>query len=71
MTSAEDTGRILAWLAANQHSTVREIAAATGLGSQYVSARLNGAAMAGRAAKDREHGAAPWQWRAIAPRGAR
>lgn len=71
MTSAEDTGRILAWLTRNQHSTVREIAAAAGLGSQYVSARLKGAVMAGRAAKDRDHGAAPWQWRAIAPRRTR
>jgi MarR family len=64
-----DTDRILAWLARNPHSTVREIAAATGLGSQYVSARLKGAVMAGRAACDREHGAAPWQWRALARRG--
>lgn len=63
-----DTDRILAWLARNQRSTVREIAAATGFGSQYVSARLKGAVMAGRAACDREHGAAPWRWRAIAPR---
>lgn len=66
---AADTERILAWLTANQHSTVAEIAAATGLGSQYVSARLNGAVMAGRAAKDREHGAAPWRWRATKPKG--
>ena len=66
--STADTDRIVKWLASHQGSTVAEIAAATGLGSQYVSARLNGALMAGRAAKDREHGAAPWQWRAIAPR---
>lgn len=63
-----DTDRVLAWLTRNQHSTVKEIAAATGLGGQYVSARLKGAAMAGRAACDRERGAAPWRWRAIAPR---
>jgi predicted transcriptional regulator len=68
MASGEDAERILAWLTRNQHATVREIAAATGLGSQYISARLKGAVMAGRAAKDREHGAAPWRWRAIAPR---
>jgi hypothetical protein len=71
MASAGDTDRILAWLTSHQGSTVKDIATATGLGSQYVSARLKGAVMAGRAAKDREHGAAPWQWRAIAPRRAR
>lgn len=71
MADAEGTERILAWLTRNQHSTVREIAAATGLGSQYISARLEGAVMAGRAAKDREHGAAPWRWRAVAPRRTR
>ena len=65
---AADTDRILAWLARNQHSTVREIAAATGLGSQYVSARLKGAVMAGRARRDREHGAVPWRWSALKPR---
>ncbi len=65
---AADTDRILAWLTRNQGSTVKDIAAATGLGSQYVSARLNGAVMAGRARKDREHGAAPWRWSALAAR---
>lgn len=63
-----DTDRILAWLARNQHSTVGDIVAATGFGSQYVSARLKGAVMAGRAACDREHGAAPWRWSALKPR---
>lgn len=66
-----ETDRILAWLTRNQYSTVKEIAAATGYGSQFVSARLNGAVMAGRAARDREHGAAPWVWRAITPGRAR
>jgi predicted transcriptional regulator len=68
--SSTDTDRILAWLTRHQGSTVKEIAAATGLGSQYVSARLKGAVMAGRARQDREHGAAPWQWSALAPRRA-
>lgn len=63
-----DTERILAWLTRHQGSTVKQIAAATGLGSQYVSARLNGAVMAGRARRDREHGAAPWRWSALAAR---
>jgi hypothetical protein len=59
----DDTARILAWLANHQYSTVKEIAAATGLGSQYVCARLNGAVMSGVAARDRENGAEPWRWR--------
>lgn len=58
-----DTDRILAWLAANPDSTVTDIAAATGLGGQCISARLVGAEKAGRAHRDREHGAAPWRWR--------
>lgn len=63
-----DTERILAWLTSHQGSTVKDIAAETGLGSQYISARLNGAEMAGRARRDREHGAAPWRWSALAQR---
>jgi hypothetical protein len=62
------TDRILTWLTGHQGSTVKEIAAGTGLGSQYISARLKGAVMAGRARQDREHGAAPWRWSALAPR---
>jgi DNA-binding transcriptional regulator LsrR (DeoR family) len=65
MSTAANTDRILAWLTHHQGSTVKQIAAGTGLGSQYISARLKGAVMAGRARQDREHGAAPWQWSAL------
>ena len=65
MAATADTDRILAWLTRHQGSTVKQIAAGTGLGSQYISARLKGAVMAGRARQDREHGAAPWQWSAL------
>lgn len=71
---SQDTDRILAWLAGHQGSTVGEIATATGFAGQFISGRLRGAEMAGRASRDREHGAAPWRWSVIAaargaPRG--
>jgi len=66
----EDTGRILAWLTNHPDSTVGDIAMATGFGGQFISARLRGAVMAGRARRDREHGAAPWRWSALAARRA-
>jgi hypothetical protein len=66
----ENTSRILAWLTNHPDSTVGDIATATGLGSQFISGRLRGAVMAGRARRDREHGAAPWRWSALAARKA-
>jgi len=65
-----DTSRILAWLTNHPDSTVGDIAMATGFSGQFISARLRGAVMAGRARRDREHGAAPWRWSALAARTA-
>ena len=68
--SDADTQRILAWLTNHPDSTVGEIATATGFSVQFITARLRGAVMAGRARRDREHGAAPWRWSALQARRA-
>ncbi len=65
-----DMQRILAWLTGHPDSTVGDIAAATGFSGQYISARLRGAVLAGRARQDREHGGAPWRWSVLAARRA-